>query len=108
MRPHIIHIKKWAHPYTPTEEALYQQLVAEGLRPYKWTSQPQDVFPAHDHAFEKTIVVVAGAITFGFPIEGEPTTLCPGDRLDLPAGIMHNAVAGNNGVVCLEAQRPVQ
>lgn len=108
MRTHIIHIQKWPHSHAPIEEVLYQQLVAEGLRPYKWTSQPQDVFPAHQHLYEKVIIVVTGSITFGFPIEAEPTTLYPGDRLDLPAGIMHNAVAGNNGVACLEAQRPVQ
>lgn len=108
MRTHIIHIQKWAHSHAPTEGDLYQQLVSEGLDPYKWISSPQDVFPAHDHPYEKVILVVAGSITFGFPIEGEPTTLYPGDRLDLPAGVRHNAVAGANGVMCLEAQRPVQ
>ena len=68
----------------------------------------QDVFPAHEHPYEKVIVVVAGTITFGFPIEGDPTTLYPGDRLDLPAGVTHNAAVGREGVVCLEAQRSVK
>ena len=107
MRSHIIHIQKWIHTHPPTEEELYQQLLSEGLTPYKWSSNPQDVFPAHDHPYEKVIYIIDGSITFGFPIEGEPTTLYPGDRLDLPAGTMHNAVAGANGVVCLEAQRSV-
>ena len=108
MRTHIIHIQKWAYPHPPAEEALYEKLVSEGLDPYKWISEPRDIFPAHDHPYEKVIMVVAGSITFGFPIEGEPTTLYPGDRLDLPARVMHNAVAGQQGVVCLEAQRSVQ
>ncbi|MCA9917859.1 MAG: hypothetical protein KC445_07910 [Anaerolineales bacterium] len=108
MKGHIIHIQKWAQPNTPTEADLYAQMAAEGLDPYKWRSNPLDIFQAHDHPYEKVIMVVEGSITFGFPIEGEPTTLYPGDRLDLPHGIMHNAVAGKDGVVCLEAQRPIK
>lgn len=108
MKSHIIHIQKWANPAPPTEPMLTHQLESEGLSPYKWSSNPQDVFPAHDHPYDKVIMVLAGSITFGFPIEGEPTTLYPGDRLDLPSGVMHNAVAGQHGVVCLEAQRSVK
>lgn len=108
MKTHIIHIQKWARAAAPTEAELCQQMESEGLEPYKWHSNPQDVFPAHDHPYEKVIMVVSGSITFGFPIDGEPTTLYPGDRLDLPPGIMHNAVAGKSGVVCLEAQRSVK
>ena len=108
MKAHIIHIQKWASPEAPIETELYQQLKSEGLEPYKWSSDPYDVFPAHEHPYEKIIIILAGSMTFGFPIEGEPTTLYPGDRLDLPSGVTHNAVAGNDGVVCLEAQRSVQ
>ncbi len=107
MKPHIIHIQKWAQPDAPVEEDLRAKLIAEGLTPFKWRSEPQDVFPAHSHPYEKVIVVVEGSITFGFPIEGQPTILQPGDRLDLPIGVRHNAVAGKEGVVCLEAQRSV-
>jgi quercetin dioxygenase-like cupin family protein len=108
MQTHIIHIQKWAHPYAPTETELYQQMVSEGLSPYKWSSDPQEIFSAHAHAYGKVIYVVSGSITFGFPIDGEPTILNPGDRLELPAGIRHNAVAGINGVACLEAQSLVK
>ncbi|GJM40346.1 MAG: hypothetical protein DHS20C20_06280 [Ardenticatenaceae bacterium] len=108
MKSHIIHIQKWAKPKAPSEPDLLEKMVQEGLKPYKWSSNPQDVFPAHDHPYEKVIMVIEGSITFGFPIEGEPTTLYPGDRLDLPPRVMHNAVAGKDGVVCLEAQRSVK
>ena len=108
MKTHIIHIQKWARAEAPNESTLYQQMVSEGLEPYRWASNPQDIFPAHEHKYEKVIMIVAGSITFGFPIEGEPTTLFPGDRLNLPPGVMHNAVAGKNGVVCLEAQRSIK
>ncbi len=105
MSNHIIHIQKWSRPHPPTEAELQQHMESEGLTPYRWASGPHDVFQAHDHAYEKIIYVVEGSITFGFPIDGEPTTLHPGDLLELPAGVLHNAVAGANGVVCLEAQR---
>lgn len=108
MKTCIIHVQKWAQAYAPTEEMLQQKLLAEGLAPTKWASSPHDVFSAHEHPFEKVIYVIDGSITFGFPIEGEPTTLYPGDRLDLPAGILHNAVAGHSGVACLEARRPLK
>lgn len=105
MAENIIQIKKWPHSHQPTESELNQILQADGLSPYRWSNGPHDVYNAHEHAFHKVIFVVSGSITFGFPIEGEPTTLYPGDRLELPAHIRHNAVVGVDGVVCLEAHR---
>ncbi|MFP4306345.1 MAG: hypothetical protein ACLFRG_05440 [Desulfococcaceae bacterium] len=47
-----------------------------------------------------------GAITFGLPERNETVELSIGDRMDLPAGVLHDAVAGPEGVVCVEAHRP--
>lgn len=105
MNENIIHIKKWRHAEVPTEAELRQQLEAEGLDPYRWSNGPYDHYDAHVHDYHKVIVVVSGSITFGFPIDGAPTTLKAGDRLDLPAGVRHNAGVGPEGVVCLEAHR---
>ena len=44
-----------------------------------------------------------GSITFGLPAGGERLTLRAGDRLDLPAGVVHDAVVGDAGVLCFEA-----
>jgi quercetin dioxygenase-like cupin family protein len=76
---------------------------AEGLRPYAWSNGPGDVYGAHHHAYHKAIYVVEGSITFGLPDEGRQVTLNMGDRLDLPAGVVHDAIVGLQGVVCLEA-----
>ena len=105
MAKNVIHIEKWAHQHTPTEEELRQILVKEGADPFIWSNEPGDVYAAHEHTYQKTIYIVSGSITFGFPIDGQPITLKVGDRLDLPARIQHNAVVGSDGVVCLEAQR---
>jgi quercetin dioxygenase-like cupin family protein len=55
------------------------------------------------HSYAKVIYVVHGSITFGLPDLGQQLTLTAGDRLDLPANTVHDAVVGPQGVVCLEA-----
>jgi len=101
----IIHIQKWPHSHAPSEEELRQTLLNEGLEPYTWSNGPGDVYSEHTHRYHKVVYVVTGSITFGFPVEGEPSTLTAGDRLDLPAGVAHNAVVGPSGVSCLEARK---
>jgi quercetin dioxygenase-like cupin family protein len=101
----IIHVKKWLHDHQPTETEIRELFQQEGLTPYRWSNAPHDVYAAHKHDYHKVVYVVSGSIMFGFPIVGEPTVLHAGDRLDLPAGVMHNAVVGAEGVVCLEAHR---
>lgn len=105
MLDNIIHIAKWPYQYPPSEEELRQLLLDEQLVPYRWSNEPGDYYDAHVHDYHKVIYVVAGSITFGFPVVDEPTILRPGDRLDLPAGVRHNAAVGPDGVVCLEAHR---
>ena len=77
----------------------------EGLSPYSWSNGPQDVYSAHSHGYNKVIYVVEGSITFGLPQLHQHMTLQAGDRLDLPAGTLHDAVVGAQGVVCLEAHQ---
>ena len=47
--------------------------------------------------------MVRGSITFGLPELDQQLTLKAGDRLDLPANTIHDAVVGAQGVICLEA-----
>lgn len=105
MKTNIIHIQKWPYAEPPTEVALTIQLTEEGLEPFSWSATAGDVYHAQTLDYGRVIVVLQGSITFGFPIEAEPTTLYPGDRLDLPAGVPHNAAVGFTGVTCLEARR---
>jgi quercetin dioxygenase-like cupin family protein len=75
------------------------------MTPYRWSNDPHDRYQAHSHSFHKVIYVVSGSITFGLPASGESVTLTTGDRLDLPAGVLHDAAVGPDGVVCLEGHR---
>jgi quercetin dioxygenase-like cupin family protein len=97
------HITPWADSTPPTESILMRLCTEQGLQPYQWSNGPHDVYAAHSHGYDKVIYVVRGSITFGLPQFGQQLTLRAGDRLDLPAGIVHDAVVGPQGVVCLEA-----
>jgi uncharacterized protein YjlB len=85
---------------------LEGRLREAGLEPGSWSNGPNDRYAAHDHGYDKVIVVASGAIQFGLPDRSEALDLATGDRLDLPAGTRHDAVVGPDGVRCLEAHVP--
>ena len=97
------YLTPWASPEPPTEADLRRLMAEQGLRPYTWSNRSFDAYSLHSHAYHKVIYVVLGSITFGLPEESRELVLKPGDRLDLPAGIAHDAIVGEQGVVCLEA-----
>lgn len=84
------------------------RLRAEGLDPSSWSNGPGDRYGAHEHGYDKVIVVVSGSITFGLPDSGASVAvaLAAGDRLELPAATRHDALVGPLGVTCLEAHLP--
>jgi uncharacterized RmlC-like cupin family protein len=83
------------------------RLRAEGLDPSPWSNGPGDRYGAHEHGYDKVIVVASGSIAFGLPDLDETVDLVAGDRLELPAATRHDAVVGPLGVTCLEAHLPV-
>ena len=85
------------------EAGLIARLRAERLDPSAWGNGPSDRYAPHEHGYDKVLVVVAGSIRFGLPGRGETVELALGDRLDLPAGTVHDATVGLDGVTCLEA-----
>ena len=85
---------------------VIERLRTQGLDPGSWSNGPGDRYAAHEHGYDKVIVVAAGSIDFGLPATGEIAHLAVGDRLELPAGTAHDAVVGPDGVTCLEAHRP--
>jgi hypothetical protein len=98
-------LTSWAGSAPPTQSTLWQLMADEGLSPYSWSNGPHDVYSAHSHSYDKVIYVVQGSITFGLPELKQKLRLNAGDRLDLPADIVHDAIVGPQGVVCLEARR---
>jgi len=98
-------VTPWAGSAPPTQSALWQLMTDEGLSPYSWSNGPHDVYSAHSHSYDKVIYVVQGSIMFGLPELEQKLSLKAGDRLDLPAYIVHDAIVGPQGVVCLEAHK---
>ena len=89
-----------------TESRLRARLAAEGLDASSWGNGPFDHYGEHRHPYDKVLVAAAGSITFHLPELARDVTLDTGDRLELPAGTLHGADVGANGVTCLEAQVP--
>jgi hypothetical protein len=84
--------------------ALRARLIDEGLEPGTWSNGPGDRYAAHEHGYDKVIVVAAGSIRFGS--DTGALDLAAGDRLELLAGTSHDALVGPSGVTCLEAHLP--
>jgi quercetin dioxygenase-like cupin family protein len=100
-----VNVKRWEIDQQPDEQTLRGLAEQSGLQPYRWSNGPGDAYAAHTHSYNKVIYVVRGSIVFGLPEYGEQISLEAGDRLDLPAHVVHDAVVGPKGVVCLEAHR---
>lgn len=68
-----------------------------GLSPYPWSAGAGARFSRHSHSATKHLYVVSGAIDFdGFPLGA-------GEGILIPAGTVHSAVVGADGVTCVEA-----
>jgi len=83
-----------------------ERLRAEGLDPSSWSNGPAERYAAHEHGYDKVIVVERGSIVFGLPADGRSVALAAGDRLELPARTRHDAIVGPSGVTCIEAHLP--
>src|SRR5262249_55166848 len=100
-----VQVRRWPGEELPTEAAIRRIYHEEGLAPARWSNGPLDVYGAHTHAFHKVLYCVRGSIAFDVLDNQVTLVLAPGDRLDLPAGVMHSATVGPSGVTCLEAHR---
>lgn len=97
-------VKRWIWEKTLSEPAILRSLEAEGFRATRWMNDPGYVYAAHTHEYDKVVLVMRGSITFNLPMTGEEYKLQPGDRLELPAGVQHQATVGPQGVLCLEGK----
>ena len=89
-----------------TRGELQARLREEGLDAGAWSNGPHDRYAAHDHGYDKVLVCASGSIRFGLPARGEAVDMAAGARLALPAGTLHDAFVGGDGVTCLEAHVP--
>lgn len=72
--------------------------------PRKWSGGPEETYDWHAHGYDKVLFCLRGDISFR-DREGMTYRVNPGDRLDIAAGTEHSAVAGAEGVECMESFR---
>jgi quercetin dioxygenase-like cupin family protein len=87
-----------------SEAALRRKLEAQGYLVARYVYPPGTVFPDHRHEVDKIDAVISGR--FRLVIGGHVVVLGPGEWVDVPRGVTHNAaVIGDEPVVSLDAAR---
>ena len=78
------------------------KLESQGYSVARWVYSPGTVFPDHKHGIDKIDAVISGR--FRLVIGGHVAMLGPGDWVDVPRGVTHNAaVVGDEPVVSFDA-----
>ena len=96
----------WQGDDQPDEKMLRGLLEKESSHIELWSNASGDRYPVHSHDYHKVVYCVEGSIWFMITDERDrEIELNPGDRIDIPAGIRHSAIAGLDGVTCLEAHK---
>ncbi len=106
---------RWSRDYESAEEELIQHLARKKIDAERWSAETGTVFAPHQHAHDKRLWCAEGSIIITVHLSEDDGTkrhtaisLQPGDALELPAGTVHEAVAGISGVSCYETPRPVK
>lgn len=95
----------WPGGGPPSERDLERIFEGERLSPRWWSNGAGDRYAAHSHAYHKVLYCARGSVRFVIESTGEHIDLSPGDRLDITPNTSHSAVAGPQGVSCVEAAR---
>jgi quercetin dioxygenase-like cupin family protein len=93
----------WSRPDAPVEDELRHQLEREGFSVFRWHDAAGATYSAHAHDHDESLWAIDGDITFG--AGGLELRLGPGDRLMLPRGTVHTAIAGPRGATYLIGER---
>jgi quercetin dioxygenase-like cupin family protein len=94
---------RWNDPQEPGEGALRRRLEAEGFEVHSWRDPADRIYGEHRHDEDESLWIVRGSMLF--QVDGCDFALGPGDRLELPAGVVHRAQAGPDGATYLIGQR---
>jgi quercetin dioxygenase-like cupin family protein len=87
-----------------SESALRRKLEGQGCSVARYVYPPGTIFPDHKHGVDKIDAVVSGR--FRLVIGGHVAMLGPGEWVDVPRGVTHNAaVIGDEAVVSLDVVR---
>lgn len=99
-----LEVLRWSGEAAPREADLHASLEAEGYSVLSWSDSAGTRYEPHSHDHDESLWLIRGEMTFG--IGGRDYALGAGDRLLLPRGTVHSAVAGTAGAAYLVGQRP--
>jgi quercetin dioxygenase-like cupin family protein len=91
---------RWSKHYESAEEELTNLLAARNIEAERWTANEMEVLDSRVFAEDHQLWCAEGSIIF--TIEGQRVSIQPGDTLEIPANMPHDAIAGISGCVCYE------
>ncbi len=94
---------RWTAPKAPKQDDARRTLEAEGFEVVCWSDPPGRAYAPHAHERDESLWMIAGAMTF--EIDGRAYRLEAGDRLTLPRGVVHAALAHDDGARYLIGER---
>jgi quercetin dioxygenase-like cupin family protein len=100
-------VKRWMWEKTLSEAAILRHMETEGMKAHRVKNESGQKYLAQRHEYAKIIYVIRGSITYRIPESGEEATLHPGDKLEIAAGVNHEAEVGPYGVVYLEGHHKI-
>ncbi len=95
----------WEGSGRPLEEVLRERLAADGYQAVKWSNEPVTGYPPHVHIYPELLWLISGSVTVILPAQNRMLELSPGDRIEVPQGIVHGTMAGAEGAIYLLATR---
>lgn len=98
-----VRVTRWRGAKHPTLSNITKLMQQEGLRPYKWETQPNQRFGVRSHGYKKVLYVVDGVMEISLPDSKQSMKLRSGDRVEIPSRVRHGSITGQKGAVCLEA-----
>jgi quercetin dioxygenase-like cupin family protein len=87
----------WEERRRPDENQLREQLAADGYQAVKWSSEPGQAYMPHAHIYPELLWLLTGSITVILTAERRLLVLGPGDRLEMPPGMLHALLVGPDG-----------
>ncbi len=103
-KPTVV-VTLWQERGRPDVEVLRARLAGSGYEVIRWTSEPYQAYVPHAHIYAELLWLIDGSLTVVLPADGHLLELNPGDRVEVPAGILHASQAGPEGAVYLAATR---
>jgi len=95
----------WEGPGRPAEGSIRGRLTAEGYGVVMWRVEPATGYPPHAHIYPETMWVIEGSLTVVLPTDARLVELLPGDRIEMPQGLLHGIMAGADGAAYLLATK---